>query len=81
MTLTRDDLRQILQKNDFTYREARAIVKCIFDTLTSELKKGTILELPFGTMVLSIPIPRRDYKLGRLVRTYTKAKVHFRRKD
>lgn len=80
MTVTRSYLRQLLQDTGFTYREAREIVSAIFEALIKELKKGDSLELPFGTLTFKHPNPRRNYQLGKIVRTYTKPKVHFRKR-
>jgi len=81
MTLTRSGLRAGLQLEGFSYREARQIVGALFDILTDTLKKKGSIELPFGTLTLLQPKPKRQYRLDKIVRTYTKPKVHFRRKD
>lgn len=82
MTVTRSYLRQALQDTGkFTYREAREIVNVLFEVLSVELKKGDTLDLPFGTMTMCKPTPKRAYRFGKIVRTHTKPKVHFRRKD
>lgn len=81
MSVTRSDLRKSLQEKGFTYREARKVISALFDILTEELKKGNTLDLPFGKMTPSKPIPKRLYRLRRIVITHTKTKIHFRRKD
>ncbi len=81
MTVTRSHLRQALQDTGkFTYREAKEMITILFNILIEELKKGDKLELPFGTLTPKQPNPRRAYQLGKIVRTYTKPKIHFRRK-
>lgn len=80
MTVTRSYLRALLQEEGFSYREARSIVSAILEALTEALKKDGEIDLPFGTMTLRQPAPKRAYQLGRIVRTYTKPKVHFKRK-
>lgn len=82
MPITRRDLRKDLQSTgEFNYRDARKVVGIILEILTSELKKNKSLNLPFGTMTLKILEPKRLYRLGKIVKVYTKPKVHFRRKD
>jgi nucleoid DNA-binding protein len=81
MTLTRSRLRAALQVQGFSYREARAIVSVIFEVLTEALKKNGTLELPFGSLTLCKARPKRQYRLGKIVRSYNKPQVHFRRKD
>lgn len=79
MTITRAFLRRTLQDKGFTYREARSLVTVIIDALTKEVKKGAI-STPFGTLTMIKPEPGRAYRLGKIVRTGRKPKVHFRSK-
>ncbi len=81
MTTTRSSLRQVLQDKGFSYREARILIKSIMDTLIERLKAGRTIEFEFGTLKPIKPQPKRQYRLGKIVRTYTKPKVHFKRKD
>jgi nucleoid DNA-binding protein len=80
-TITRTDLRKALQQKGFTYRESRIIVTIIIDSIKDKLKKGEQIDLPIGRMTPVSPEPKRAYQLGKMVKTYTKKKIHFRRKD
>lgn len=80
-TITKAVLRQALQDTgDFSYREARKIVNLIVDEFTKILKQHGVLELPFGTLTVLHPKTGRAYRLGKIVRTGRKTKVHFKKK-
>lgn len=81
MTVTRQHLQRDLQKAGFSYRESRLLVKVLFEVLTEQLKKTGKLELPFGDMTVKKPVPKRQYRLNKLVVTYKKIKVHFRSRN
>ena len=77
-TITRAHLRQALQDTgDFTYREARQAVDEIVRQMKRILQEHGVLELPIGTLTLKQPHQGRAYKLGKIVRTGRKKKVHF----
>lgn len=80
MTLTRSQLRKDLQEIGFTYREARNLVGAIIDAITKRLKNEGTLDAPFGTLTIKTPVPRRAFKLGRIVTINKKKRVHFRSK-
>jgi nucleoid DNA-binding protein len=80
-SLTRASLRKALQEKGFTYREAREIVKTVINSLTIALKTGRTIDTPLGKMTRVEPKPKRAYRFGKIVKTHTKPKVHFRRKD
>lgn len=81
MSLTRSQLCKKLQDVGLTYREARKVVSIIVQALTTAVKDGKAVDLPFGTMSLVEAKPKRSYRFGKIVKTHTKPKVHFRRKD
>lgn len=81
-TITRAHLRQALQDTgEFTYREARQAVDEIVRQFVRLLKEYGVLELPIGTLTVEKPLEGRAYRLGKIVRTGRKNKVHFEKKE
>lgn len=80
MTITRNHLRQALQDTgEFSYRQARLIIKELFNILVDELDRHKKLELSIGTLEVYHPQTRRAYRFGKIVTIGKKVKVHFRK--
>jgi len=79
--VTRRSLVKDLQSKGFTYKQSRAIVKAMIDAMTWAIKNGQLLELPFGELYILRRIPQRAYRLNKIVRLYSRAKVKFREAD
>lgn len=75
--MDRRDLRNALQDAGFTYRDARKIVSIIVEVMAKELKEKHELHLPFGTVSLRLPRPKRRISLGRIAIYGKKAKGEF----
>lgn len=80
-SITRADLCKDLQSKGFSVRSAHLILNVILDTIIEKIKKKEEVDLPIGKMKLVQPESKRAYRFGKIVKTYTKSKVHFRRKD
>jgi nucleoid DNA-binding protein len=78
-TLTRADLRKMLQEIGLTYRQADVILDVMLDYFVSQLKTTGELELSFGTITMKQQKRRRAYKLGCIVE-YHRPKFTFKEK-
>ena len=73
--MNKGDLVNEVAKVVGTKKEAKAVVDCIFDTITKTLKKDTVTLAGFGTFKVN----KRKARQGRNPRTGEKIKIKARK--